>query len=154
MWMIIALAATAIPIFLVIHLGFVIYVARQARQRGYSYWNWVLAGFMSNSIVFAVMLALLPDQSLDSRRKAKKELLNDKLRQRKERTSMETVKLTGAVLNTSIGDMATMDPEKIGMEHSIGDQATRLPLRERSLGDAATQVNPFDRSLGEQEKNL
>ena len=97
--------------------------------------------FMSHSIVFAVMLALLPDQSLDSRRKEKTDLLNGKLRQRKAQTDIETVKFTGAVRNTSIGDMATMDPEKMGLEQSIGDEATRLPRPDRSLDDAATQVN-------------
>ncbi len=154
MWSLMAIVFTIIPIFLGIHLAFVMYVARQAKQRGYSYWNWVLAGFMSNSIVFLVLLALLPDQSLDSRRKEKKDLLNAKLGQRKSQSNSDTVKFTGAMRNTSVGDMATIDPEKIGLEQSISDQATRLPIRDRSIGDAATQNNPFGRSLGDQETNL
>ncbi len=149
-----AVVFTIIPIFVGIHLAFVMVVARQAKQRGYSYWNWVLAGFMSNSIVFLVLLALLPDQSLDSRRKEKRELLTAKLRQRKTQANYDTVKFTGAMRNTSLGDMATIDPEKIGLEQSISDQATQLPLPDRSIGDAATQFNPFGRSLGDQETHL
>ncbi len=154
MWNLMAIVFTIIPIFLGIRIFFAMYVARQAKQRGYSYWNWVLAGFISNSIVFLIMLALLPDQSLVSRRKEKKELLNAKLKQRKAQAEIDTVGFTGVMRNTSVGDMATMDPEKIGLQQSIGDQATRQPLHDRSLRDAATQVNPFDRSLGDQETSL
>ena len=154
MWSLIAIVITIIPIVLGIHLVFTMYVARQAKQRGYSYWNWVLAGFMSNSIVFLVILSLLPDRSLDHRRKEKKELLNAKLRQRKAQSKTETVGFIGVIRNTSIGDMATIDPEKIGLDQSLGDQETRKPLRDPSLGDAATQVNPFDRSLGNHETKM
>lgn len=156
MWNVIAVIATMLPIFIFIHLFFAMYVAKQAKQRGYSIWNWVIVGFLSNSIVFAMMLALMPDKSLEARRKEKKDLLKVKLQHRK--AHVETVKFTNAMRNTSIGDMATMDPEKIGLEQSIGDQATRMPGFERSIGDAATRVSPLDRSIGrsigDQETNL
>ena len=152
MWKLVAFLLGILPFLLLIHLFFVIYVARQARTRGYPYWEWVIAGFMSNSIVFAILLALLPDQSLESRRQEKKRILEERLRQRQSIPVASNI--VGSVQNTSIGDMATLDLEKIGMQQSIGDQATRLPFTDRSIGDAATQANPFDRSIGDQQTNL
>ena len=152
MWKVIGLLLGILPFFLLIHLGFSIYVARQARTRGYVYWHWVIGAFMSNSIVFAIMLALLPDQSLESRRQAKKKVLGEQLR--KSQSVPIASPIAGSVRNTSIGDMTTMDPEKIGVQMSIGDQATYLPSLDRSIGGAPTQANPFDRSIGDQQTNL
>lgn len=124
MWKPIAVIVAMIPLVLIIHLFFAMFVAKQAKQRGYSYWSWLAVGFLSNSIVFAMMLALIPDKSLEARRKAKKDLLKEKLLHRQ--TQVVSPQFAGAVRTTSIGDMATLDPEKMGMEGSIGDQATQM----------------------------
>lgn len=126
--------------FLVIYVYLMHYVARQARERGYSYWQWMILGLLGNSIICAVLLALLPDRSLEARRHALRNGLTEKLRTRR---GLSLVTSLSGVVHTSIGDMATMDPEKLGA--SMGDQPTSLGNmeqtpsdRQQSLGDQAT----------------
>ncbi len=146
---IVGIVMSLFSIFLVIHLVFVNYVAKQARERGYRYWEWLVAGFLSNSIVFAIMLALLPDRSLEKRRSEKRALLLEKLRHRQLGATPHG--LAGTKLHTSLGDMATFDPERLGMAQSIGDQETCQPIDELSLGHASTRTHLLGRSVGDQE---
>lgn len=153
------------PVILVIHFAFGNYIAKQAGSRGYSYWEWVITCFFTSSLVFAVFLALLPDRSLERRRNEKKKLLQAKMRMR--RKVPVQLEIRGANINTSLGDMATMDPEKLGQngnafDRSIGDQATCMPVQDRSLGDADTYMPTHetsheprvDQSLGDQATRM
>jgi hypothetical protein len=155
MWHLIALVGSVLSVVLVIHGIMMFYVAKQAKTRGYSFWQWMIAGFLSHSLVFVVMLGLMPDRSLESRRLEKKKLLQGKLRSR--RITNGNAITVGAILNTSIGDMATMDLERMGMQQSIGDQATAMPASEQlntSFSDASTRVRPFNQSIADQDTKL
>ncbi len=146
MWQIIGYLSAMVLIALLIHSLFVIYVARQASDRGFQFWQWMVAGILSNSIVFVIILSLLPDKSVEQKREAKRKLLREKLTRR--RANFEDIPYANLSLDTSIGDMATFDPERMGMM-SIGDQATQMPVFNRSLDDAPTQLGAFEKSNDE-----
>jgi hypothetical protein len=138
----------ALP-FLAIYVMVMHYVAKQAQARGYSYWNWMLLGLLGNSIIFVVLLALLPDRSLDSRRLAKKKVLADQLRSR---PRLPNAAISPVVVHTSMGDMATFDPERIGF--SVGDQPTSFGVGQPSSGGQATDQPAVDTSMGDQATRL
>lgn len=136
----IVVVSTIVFLMIVVYVYLVHYVAVQAKQRGYTYWQWLVLGLLGNSIIFAVLLALLPDRSLEARRQVKRDLLAEKLRARK--CPFPTMTTAGGIVQTSVGDMATIDPEKLGV--SMGDQPTSLGNMDRSLGDQATHAPDND----------
>lgn len=141
-----------LSIFFVIHLGFVHYISKQAQNRGYSYWQWALGGLFSSSLILAVLLALLPDMSLEEKRRAKRELLSRKLKRRRELPVQPEIR--GHMLQTSLGDMATFDPEKIAAMVSLGNHPTIDPRLQRSIGDEVTRMPAMDQSIGDQAARL
>ncbi len=136
-----------------IHTWLAYYVAIQAKQRGYSFWAWFLAGSLANVLFFVVMLAMMPDRSLARRRSAVRRELVAKLQGRR----LVAGVATGAVAKTSLGDMATYDPEKVrgsGNADSMDDQATYFPNANQSVGDQATFMRPSNDALDDQATRM
>jgi hypothetical protein len=140
---------------LVLHTGLAYYVALQAKQRGYSFWAWFLAGSLANVLFFVIMLALMPDRSLPRRRSELRRELIAKLQGR--RWLGATGNSPQAFAKTSLGDMATYDPEKAaGPNHdgSIDNQATYFPNANQSVGDQATFMRPSNDALDDQATRM
>jgi len=99
-------------------LGLFVYVAVQARRRGYSFWLWLLAGLASlNPLLILLVLAMLPDARKKGLREQEMKLLDAKLLTRR----AEAPRLTGVVPAGSLGDQSTTAPAP----RSVGDEETR-----------------------------
>jgi hypothetical protein len=103
-------------------------VAYQARQRGYPFFPWLIAGMLANPIFFLVLLAVMPDYARKVRRRKYLAELESKLAARSKALS-PTPRVTvppraGKSLavspERSIGDLPTVDPP----ERSLGDEET------------------------------
>jgi flagellar biosynthesis protein FliQ len=100
-------------------------VAYQARQRGYSFVPWLIAGMLSNPIFFLVLLAVMPDFARKARRRQYRSELETKLAERAKpsqwvpRTAGQSATLSP---ECSLGDLPTVEPR----ERSLGDEETRL----------------------------
>jgi hypothetical protein len=97
------------------------YIARQAKRRGYSFWLWFLANFVTlNPLLVLIVLAVLPD--------ARKMALRRKL-------LAELEAKLAARSRPEAAEPATAVPA-----YSVGDQVTVLPPHLRSLGDEETRA--------------
>ena len=136
---VIATILSAISIFLLIHTALAIYIALQASRRGYSFWSWFLAGFLSNVILFAILLAMLPDRSLIRRRQEHLELLRKGMQGSRALASNSLLQVPAN--RPVVEDMATFLPSQrlSAFDASLGDQATSNPSWNRSIGDEQTQ---------------
>jgi hypothetical protein len=104
-------------------------VAYQARQRGYHFFPWLMAGILANPIFFLVLLAIMPDRARKARRRRYLAELESNLaaRPKVRPTAPATVSPRG-------GESVAVTPER-----SIGDLPTVEPP-DRSLGDEETHV--------------
>ncbi len=116
------LAAAAVPATLVALYAWLSgYVARQAKRRGYSFWLWFLANFVTlNPLLVLIVLAVLPD--------ARKMALRQKL-------------LAELEAKLAAGPRpAAPQPAVAVPALSVGDQATVVPPHLRSIGDEETRA--------------
>ncbi len=140
---------SAISVFLLIHTALAIYIAKQAARRGYSFWSWFLAGFLSNVILFAILLAMLPDRSLIRRRQEQLEILRKAMQGNRALASNSLLQIP--TNQSAMEDMATFLPSqrKGLLDASLGDQATSIPSWHQSIGDDQTQLPQED--IGDNE---
>lgn len=98
-----------------------VYVARQAKRRGYSFWLWFLANFVTlNPLLVLIVLAVLPD--------ARKMALRRKL-------------LAELEAKLAAGPRpAAAQPGPAVPACSVGDQVTVMPPHLRSIGDEETRA--------------
>ncbi len=101
---------SAISFFLLIHSALAIYIARQAARRGYSFWSWFWAGFLSNVILFAILLAMLPDRSLIRRRQEQLEILRKAMQGNRVLAANSLLQVPGN--RPAMEDMATFLPRQ------------------------------------------
>ena len=96
------------------------YVARQARRRGYSFWLWFFANFVTlNPLLVLIVLAVLPDV----RKMALRRQLLAELEARLAAGPRPAAPTSGpAVPAYSVGDQPTVVPPHL---RSIGDEETR-----------------------------
>jgi hypothetical protein len=96
-------------------LGLFVYVAWQARRRGYSFWLWLLAGLASlNPLLILLVLAMPPDAHKKALREAEMRALETRLGARPPRPA-------GVAPAASPGDQSTTAP----VSRSVGDEETR-----------------------------
>jgi hypothetical protein len=103
-------------------------VAYQARQRGYSFFPWLIAGMLSNPVFFLVLLAVMPDWARKRRRRKYLAELESKLAARppvlpstRPAAAPRAGKPLAVTPERSIGDLPTVEPP----ERSLGDEETR-----------------------------
>jgi hypothetical protein len=96
------------------------YVARQAKRRGYSFWLWFFANFVTlNPLLVLIVLAVLPDV----RKMALRRQLLAELEARLAAGPRPAAPTSGpAVPAYSVGDQPTVVPPHL---RSIGDEETR-----------------------------
>jgi ribosomal protein S18 acetylase RimI-like enzyme len=96
------------------------YVARQAKRRGYSFWLWFFANFVTlNPLLVLIVLAVLPD----ARKMALRRKLLAELEAKLARRPTPSAPPPGpAVPALSVGDQPTVVPPHL---RSIGDEETR-----------------------------
>ena len=96
------------------------YVARQARRRGYSFWLWFFANFVTlNPLLVLIVLAVLPDARKMALRQTLLAELEAKLAAR---PPASTPRPGTAVPAVSVGDQTTAVPPQLP---SVGDEETR-----------------------------
>jgi hypothetical protein len=103
-------------------------VAYQARQRGYAFFPWLIAGMLANPIFFLVLLAVMPDYARKVRRRKYLAELESKLAGHSKVLSAtprvpispRAGKALAVAPERSIGDLPTVDPP----ERSLGDEET------------------------------
>jgi hypothetical protein len=97
--------------------------AVQARRRGYSFFVWLLAGTLGNSIFLLILLGVMPDFRRRKLREQEAEDLRKRLRRRGGRVEAAPAAPPGAeqVMERSLGDVPTRAPDR-----SLGDDETRL----------------------------
>src|SRR5262245_4924647 len=111
---------------------FAVLVAYQARQRGYSFLTWMLAGMLGNPLFFLVMLAIMPDLARKARRRQERADLYARLADR-----LKVLPAATAALPPPLPP--PLPPTTFVRDRSLGDQPTVLPP-ERSLGDEQTHA--------------
>ncbi len=97
---------------------FVLPLALQARQRGYSLLVWLVAGLLGNPLFLLILLGVLPDFRRKALRQAEREDLQERLRRASQPPAPA---LPAGPLGRSLGDQVTRLPER-----SLGDEETRL----------------------------
>ncbi len=97
-------------------------VAYQARQRGYHFIPWLIAGMLANPIFFLVLLAVMPDYARKARRRKYLAELESKLAGRSKMLPPTACAAPSraATPQRSIGDLPTVDPPV----RSLGDEET------------------------------
>lgn len=135
---------------MLINAAFAVYIARQAASRGYSFWHWCVGGFLGNVIIFAILLAMLPDRSLVGRREVYREQLRKRLHSRRSLTANALLQVPES--SRPVEDMDTFqgETERVSGDRSADDRPVRYrPARDQSVGDQATHIEPLDRSIGD-----